>query len=279
MMVSVLVLTFNEEINLPACLNALTWCDDIVVLDSGSTDATVEIAKMHGARILTRPFDTFAAQRNYGLDHGQFRNCWVLHLDADEVATDEFRDALVGLSPADGIDAYQVPAKMMFFGLWLKHSGMFPTYQVRLGHRDNLRFKQVGHGQQEDLPPHRVGVFSEAYLHYSFSHGLRPWLEKHVRYAADEAALILATRSSPERNNPLTLALGGSTALRRRAKLIAASLPLYLRPPARFIYNYIWRQGFRDGKAGFVYAVMLSVFEGMIAILVYEEIFRRRRRN
>lgn len=268
MQVSILLLTYNEAANLPRCLEALTWCDDIVVIDSGSTDETVEIAKAAGARVLTRPFDNFANQRNFGLNEGEMKHEWVLHLDADEVATREFIDALAALEPTDGIDAYNVPSKTMLFGQWLRHAGMWPTYQVRLGHRERLRFKQVGHGQREDLPAERVGTFDVPYLHYSFSHGMRRWLEKHVRYAADEAELILEERARSGAAEDGE----GATSARRRAKARAAHLPLCLRPLARFVYVYLFRQGFRDGRAGFAYAFMLSVYEGMTAVMAYEKL-------
>src|SRR4051812_49538442 len=109
MKVSVLILTFNEAENLPTCLEALSWCDDIVVLDSGSTDETVAVSRSYGARVLIRPFATFADQRNWGLDHGALCHEWVLHLDADEVLTDAFYNALVALTPPDSINAYRVP--------------------------------------------------------------------------------------------------------------------------------------------------------------------------
>lgn len=267
--VSVLILTYNEEATLPECLAALDWCDDIVVLDSGSTDATLAIAAHFGARVLTRSFDTFADQRNFGLDHGAFKYDWVLHLDSDEVVTPEFKVALSQLLPKPDIDAYYVPSKLILFGQWLRRSGMYPTYQARLGHRDRLRFIQVGHGQRESLPASRLGVFSEPYLHYSFAHGLRHWLEKHIRYAHDEAQLIIATRACNGEVD--TNDSRGGTGLRRRVKLLAARyLPLPLRPFSRFIYVYLWRRGFLDGRAGLAYAIMLSVFEGMTATLAME---------
>lgn len=269
MNVSILILTHNEAANLPACLDALAWCNDILVIDSGSTDDTVEIARQRGARILTRPFDDFAGQRNFGLQVGNFRHDWILHLDADEIVTEDFLAALKALPETAEVDAWRVPFKTIFFGKWLKHAGMWPTYQVRLGHAQRLRFVQVGHGQREDLPPERVGEFPEALLHYSFSHGLRRWLDKHVRYAADEAAVIVA---EPQQPGALRAMLFGvdRTTRRRGAKAVAAGLPLFARPLARFIYVYLIRRGFIDGGPGFVYAVMLSVYEAMTALLVYE---------
>jgi hypothetical protein len=269
MKVSCLILTYNEASNIEACLTALNWCDDVLVLDSGSTDATVPIARNLGARVLDRQFDDFAGQRNFGLDQGEFRHEWVLHLDADEVVTQEFTAALDRLVAQPGIDAYLVPSKMMLFDRWLKHAGMYPVYQVRLGHRDRLRFKQVGHGQREDLPPHRVGMFNEPYLHYSFSHGMSAWLGKHIRYARDEATLLLDYRDLTSGDS---LDGNGASGRRRLLKAAAAHLPVTLRPILRFLYVYIIKQGFRDGRAGFAYAAMLAVYEGMTALFVLEKL-------
>jgi glycosyltransferase involved in cell wall biosynthesis len=271
MKVSTLILTYNEARNLPACLSALAWCDDILVIDSGSTDETVSIAERHGARILTRPFDTFAGQRNYGLEHGDFRHEWVLHLDADEVVTPEFVSVLDAFTPDADKEAWRVPSKTMLFGRWLRYAGMWPAYQVRLGHAQRLRFVQVGHGQREDLPPERVGTFAEPYLHYSFSHGMRRWLEKHVIYARAEAEVLLAERGQKGQWSRL-FGAKDRTERRRAAKSLAAALPLTLRPIARFAYIYFLRMGFRDGRRGLAYAVMLSVYEGMIAIFAMESI-------
>lgn len=269
MKVSALLLALNEERNLPACLEALSWCDDIVVVDSGSTDETVAIAKKFGARVLVRRFDNFASQRNWGLENGEFRHDWVLHLDADEVSTPQFEQALASLEPPHDIDAYQVPSKTMFFGIWLRRAGMWPSYQVRLGRRDILRFVQVGHGQREDLPDERVGVFPEAYLHFSFSRGLAAWLKQHLRYAEDEVEQMCKTRfgsgAQPNRG-------GGVTAGRRNLKGMVSRLPLTLRPLLKFCYVYFVRLGFLEGKRGFAYAFMLGVYEGMIAIIAMDRL-------
>ena len=272
MKVSILLLTFNEEQNLPSCLASLSWCEDIVVVDSGSTHKTTEIAKAHGARVLTRPFDDFAGQRNWGLDNGGFRNHWVLHLDSDEIVTPDFVASIKEVTPAAGIDAYRIPSKMMLFNQWIRFAGMYPTYQVRLGHRERLRFIQVGHGQREDLPGDRVATFSVPYLHYSFSHGLFGWLQKHVRYARDEAALILELRRNGSAGAGGESSGDDDTSRRRAAKAKAARLPVMLRPLLRFIYIYFLKQGFRDGRAGLAYAFMLSIYEGMTAIFVLEAV-------
>ena len=152
---------------------------------------------------------------------------------------------------------------------------MWPSYQVRLGHKSRLRFKQIGHGQREAVAAERVGRFDEPYLHYSFSHGMRRWLEKHLRYAADEAAVFLTQRA--EGGTFIRIFTGRNRTLRRRAlKSFSSWLPLALRPLARFFYVYLWRRGFLDGRAGLIYAVMLSVYEGMICVLVYEQLMTRK---
>lgn len=270
MKVSVLLLTYNEAANLPPCLGALSWCDDIVVVDSGSTDGTTEIAARFGARVLTRPFDDFAAQRNFGLDAGEFRNEWVLHLDADEVVTPAFAEAISRLPPQPDIYGWRVPFKVMFLGRWLRHAAMWPGYQVRLGHVKQLRFVEVGHGQRETLPETSIAAFPEPLVHYPFSHGLKHWFEKHLRYAAAEADLIVKHRRD-EATLISVLKERDAVARRRKAKTLALRLPPLLRPILRFIYVYILRRGFLDGLPGFVYSVMLSIYEAMMAVLVFEK--------
>ncbi|MBH5322435.1 glycosyltransferase family 2 protein [Aurantiacibacter sediminis] len=263
MKVSVLLLTYNEEINIERCLASLDWCDDIWAIDSGSTDRTLEMLKQGGVKVLHRPFDNFANQRNFGLDEADWKHDYVLHLDADEESTPVFREQIEDLSASDAVDAWNVPSKTILLGQWLKHAGMYPSYQVRLGHRERLRFVQVGHGQREDLPADRVGTLNVPYNHYNFSHGMQKWLEKHVRYARDEAEEL----SHAQRQDEAGLATGG----RRRLKQIANKLPPALRPAFRFIYVYFVRRGFLDGKAGLAYALMMATYEGMIGSFVFEQ--------
>lgn len=268
MKASTLILVYNEAANLPRCLEALSWCDDIVIIDSGSSDNSVDIAKSYGARVLVRKFDNFANQRNFGIVNGELKHDWILHLDADEVTTPEFIKALKELNPPDDIISYHVPSKLMLGEQWLKYSGMYPAYQVRLGRTKGLRFIQYGHGQREDTPSDQVGFFPEAYLHYNFSHGLKRWFGKHVQYAEDEAFEIMKSAQAQPAENSLS---GGKVARRRFLKKIAGKLPVTLRPVARFFYIYILRRGFLDGKAGLQYALMISCYEGMMASFLIDK--------
>src|ERR1041385_176501 len=216
-MISVLILTYNEQVNLPRCLDAVSWSDDVLVLDSFSTDGTKEIALEKGARVEQRAFDHFAGQRNYGLDHGSLKHEWVLHLDADEIVTPPLRDELLSVSGSTSLNAFRLASKMMFQDRWLKFAGMYPAYQVRFGRRGRLRFKMGGHGQRETLSHDEVGTLKEPLLHFSFSKGLEDWYARHRRYAMAEAEENLSSLSDP-RFSLAGLFASDATARRRALK-------------------------------------------------------------
>lgn len=264
---SILILTLNEEKNLPSCLKSIQWCDDIVILDSYSTDDTLNIAQANRLRIYQRRFDDFASQRNFAHDKIPFKHDWVFHLDADEVFTEALRQEIEEKIKDSKHDAYLVPAKIIFLQRWLRYAGMYPTYQVRLGKTDKLRFKQVGHGQKEDIPMDRIGVLNAPYIHYNFSNGLYSWFERHNKYSSEEAFNAWQYRH--------TKALKWSRLLttdtyRRRQVLRQISYRLPGRPLLRFIYMYILRLGFLDGRPGLMYCALMALYEFMIAIKMEE---------
>lgn len=267
-MISILILTFNEAFNLPACLAAVRWADDILVIDSFSTDDTVAIARAAGAKVLQHPFVNFAEQRNFGLQAGGLKHEWVLHLDADEIVTEEFRAEMAAVIQAGQHDAYRVPSKMIFRGRWLKYSGMYPTYQVRLGRREALKFTQVGHGQRETLPAERLGTFRAALWHYSFAKGMADWVERHNRYSTDEARHFLATQTGPAMDWPGLFNLHDGVRRRRALKHLAFNLPC--RPLLRFLYMYLLKRGFLDGAAGFHYCCLLAFYEYLVSLKIAE---------
>ncbi len=266
--VSVVILTLNEESHLPACLASLTGIDDIVVLDSGSTDRTAEIATAAGARVVVNPFLDFATQRNFAHDKISFRHPWVFHLDADETMTPELLAEWAAL-PADApFDGYYVAPRMMFHGHWLKRCTDYPAWQARCVRVETFRFVQVGHGQRE-APDMRMGFLKAAYLHDISAPDLAEWDAKHRGYARKEAA-----RSFVERRNMgiiLRMPVSSSALERRRAlKLLSYLMPF--RPFLRFVYQYILRGGFLDGSGAFRYCLLLSRYERFAA----EELARLR---
>ena len=276
MNVSVQILTYNEAENLPRCLKALEGFDDIWILDSGSNDETVDIAKSAGVQVLVRSFDDFANQRNYGLQNANFKHEWVLHLDADEVVTPELKAELVSLDETLAKDGYFIASRLMLGQRWLRHSGMYPSYQARLGHAKRFYFVQSGHGQREGIPAEKMGHLKHSYLHYNFSHGLKRWFQKHVQYAEDEANQIIRNRIAEHSAQSANVSGSDEVSKRRKLKSLSEKLPSVLRPFARFIYIYILRKGFLDGYAGLQYAFMISVYEGMIAVfLMFEKMNRR----
>ena len=260
-MFSVLILTRNEEQNLPDCLASVKWCDDIVVLDSLSTDRTVVVARNAGARVVERPFDDFAAQRNYALDKIPFRHAWVFHLDADERFTESLRRECEAVIAADQQSGFLVPSKLMFMDKWLRWSGMYPVYQMRLMKLGEIRFIQTGHGQREADAKRGVGKLREPYLHYNFSKGLDDWREKHERYSTREAEESLQERQDGQID---WRDLGGTDPVARRRALKRLSMRLPCRPTLRFLYMYVFRLGFLDGQPGLMYCRLLATYEKMI---------------
>jgi glycosyltransferase involved in cell wall biosynthesis len=267
-MISILILTCNEAANLPACLAALQWTDDILVVDSHSTDNTVAVARAAGARVLQNRFVNFAEQRNFGIEHGGLKHEWVLHLDADEVVGPEFVAEMLQAIQTGDLDAYRVPSKMIFQGRWLKHSGMYPTYQVRLGRREKLRFVQVGHGQREDLPPERMGTLHHALLHYSFSKGMADWVVRHNRYSTDEARHFVNEVAGQPMDWGGLCGLGDGVRRHRALKRLAFYLPF--RPGFRFFYLFFLRRGFLDGRAGFQYCQLIAFYDFLVALKITE---------
>jgi len=271
-MFSVLVLTLNEERNLPRCLASAAGCDDLVVLDSGSIDGTAAIARAAGARVLTRPFDNFAGQRNYAQRTIAFRHPWVFHLDADEQFTPElFAECRArAADPAADLDGYLVAPKMLWQGRWIPHCTDFPAYQARFVRAPEFVFVEVGHGQREG-PAMRLGRMQASYLHDLSAGGEAEWLAKHHRYARAEAEHHFQTAGTG--GERLWAGLFAREPLRRRRALKRLSYALPARPVLRFVYQYILRGGFLDGSAGLHYCRLLARYEGFTA-----DALRQRRR-
>jgi glycosyltransferase involved in cell wall biosynthesis len=257
-MFSVLILTLNEERNLADCIKSVKWCDDIVVLDSLSTDRTVQVAETAGVRLFQRQFDDFASQRNFALDEIPFKHSWVFHLDADERFTEPLRRECETAIAEDQRSGFLVPSKLMFMDKWLRWSGMYPVYQMRLMKLGEIRFIQKGHGQREADATRGVGTLGNPYLHYNFSKGLDDWRKKHDQYSTREAQESLQER----RIRWGDLRAGDPVARRRALKQLSMRLPC--RPMLRFLYMYVLRLGFLDGQAGLVYCRLVSSYEAMI---------------
>ena len=271
MNVSVLILTLNEEINLQRCLASLNWCDDVVVLDSGSMDGTMEIAGRMGARVFRRAFDNYSNQRNYGLTEISYKNPWLLMVDADEVIppnlVDEIRKA-ISEDDAD-ICLYRLRRKDHFLGGWIRRSSGYPTWFGRLMRIGRVRVEREIN--EEYVTDGRVALLKGHLLHYPFSKGIAAWIEKHNRYSTMEAELISTEGAAITTFSDLFTA---DPALRRRAqKSLLYRMPG--RPLLVFLLLYLARGGFRDGRAGLTFCLLRSYYEFMIDFKAREIRLRR----
>lgn len=258
--VSAIVLCRNEAANLPRCLGALRACDEIVVVDDGSTDGSPEIAAAAGARVLRHPLRSFADQRNWAMAEGAVRHPWALHLDADEVVTSELLAELGERLPA--LHSNQVgffARKILLDDRWLRRSTDYPVYVARLVHRDGPRFEMGGHGEIVAVPPACAVYFRAPMLHYPFSRGWEDWRARHRRYAEAEATRIEAG-DADWRWSDLT----ASDPVRRRRAWRAASWRLPGRPLLRFLYMYLLRAGFLDGRPGWTFCRAMAWYEAEI---------------
>lgn len=273
MSISILILTKDEEVNLPLCLEAATWSDDVVVLDSGSSDRTVEIARSFGARVFERPWDNEPAQRGYSLTL-PFKYPWVYNPDADEVATPsliaEMRTTVA--NSANDAVCYRVRRKDMLMGRWLRHASLYPTWLPRLFRPDKIRFERlINMNYLADGPEGRL---REHMIHYSFNKGLAAWLEKHNAYSTAEASEAMRILTETKIDwRPLF----SRSAVERRKALKNLSFRMPMRPILRFLYNYIVRGGVLDGRAGLMYCRLVMMYEFMIDIKVQE--MRRREKG
>jgi glycosyltransferase involved in cell wall biosynthesis len=258
-MYSVVILTLNEERALPGCLASLRGHDDVVVLDSGSTDRTASLAEAAGAQLVTRAFDSFAGQRNYAQRAIAFRHRWVFHLDADERMTPALDAECRAAAARDDLDGFRAAPKMLFEGRWIRHCTDFPAYQARFVRAPEFAFVQVGHGQRE-APGLRLENLRESYLHDLSIYGREAWLAKHRGYARAEARTLLGGAEPGGWGR-----LASPDPLVRRRALKRLSLALPFRPALRFAYQYGLRGGFLDGGPGLRYCRLLARYEGYIA--------------
>lgn len=263
--ISVLILTKNEHQDLPGCLASVTWSDDVYVLDSQSTDNTVQIAEEAGAKVSVRPFDGYASQRNFGLQL-PFKHSWLLILDADEripagIASEiqEF----VNTAPTN-IAAARMRRRDIWWGRWLKHAQISPFYVrlVRVGrthYEREINEVLVVDGDIQDL--------TEPFDHYPFSKGLDHWISKHNVYSHMEAELIASGKVIYP---SWKVALFDSDFNERRSHQKAIFYRLPARPLIKFFYILVVRRAFLDGIAGLRYAILQAIYEYMIVLKVKE---------
>ena len=261
--ISVMILTLNEESNLPGCLSSVAWSDDIHIIDSFSTDSTLEIARSHGARIWQRSFDSFAGQQNWALQNVDWKYPWVFYLDADERCTLDLQQAMQSAirTPGETV-AFQIQRRDFFMGRWLKHVQASPFY-LRLFRPEKMSYRRLGHVISEpDGPTSRLHGYLD---HFPFSKGLDDWFNRHNFYSRQEAIQSHLDRDGAVKFSLMKALFSRDFHLRRQhQKGLFYSLPF--RPFIKFAYLLILKRGFLDGRAGFTYAKLMSMYESMILV-------------
>jgi len=274
MSVSVFIQTLNEEQNLPRCLDSVRWSDDIVVLDSISTDKTEQIVKSYSCRFYQRPYEGRANNQNWAVENIEFKHPWVYYSDADEVVPAELRDEILQVTsdPNRPEVAYRVRFKNMLHGKWIKRSSLYPSWIPRLWRPEKIRWKRAANPVAIIDGP--VGYLQNHFLHYSFNKGFHAWFEKHNKYSSHEAEEVIRELDHGHVDWAGLIAVDPA---RRRQSLKRLSFRLPCRPFVRFAYMYVLKRGFLDGRAGLTYCTLLSIYEYMICCKV-KELRRREKR-
>lgn len=277
--VSVLIPAKNEQANLPACLESLSRADEVFVVDSQSSDRSVEIAKIYGANVVQFYFNNrWPKKKNWSLENLPFRNEWVLIVDGDERIPPELWDEIAVAIQNSNYDGYYLNRKVFFLGKWIRYGGKYPDWNLRLfkhakGRYENLKTEDIRNTGDNEVHEHvilngTVGYLKNDMLHIDFR-DIYHWLERHNRYSNWEARVYLNLLNNKDDSGTIGANLFGSAVQRKRfLKKLWVRLPF--KPTLRFILSYIIRLGFLDGKAGYIYARLLSQYEYQIGVKLYE---------
>lgn len=273
--ISILILTKNEQQDLPGCLESVAWSDDIHVYDSMSTDDTAAIAVKFGAKVTTRDYGENklvfggdeAAHRNWGLKNIPFKYSWVFVIDADERMTPALVEAVKeAVAQPNGNVAFSIQRRDFFLGTWLKHVQTSPFY-MRLFRPEKIHYERLIN--PVSVPDGTVGVATGYLDHFPFSKGMGHWVDRHNSYSRFEAQQIAENRAKGG-SFSLTKALTAPDFHERRYHQKELFYRLPLRPVVKFLLLYIGKRGFLDGRAGLTYAMLQSIYEYFIVLKTRE---------
>ncbi len=277
--ISVLIPAKNEQVNLPACLENVARADEVFVVDSQSSDRTVEIAKSYGAKVVQFYFNgRWPKKKNWSLENLPFRNEWVLIVDCDERITPELWDEIATAIQNPKYDGYYLNRKVFFLGRWIRYGGKYPDWNLRLfkykkGRYENLNTEEIPNTGDNEVHEHVILEGSISYLKNDMLHidfrDIYHWLERHNRYSNWEARVYFNLLNGADDSGTIGANLFGDAVQRKRfLKKLWVRLPF--KPTLRFILFYIIRLGFLDGKAGYIYGRLLSQYEYQIGVKLYE---------
>jgi glycosyltransferase involved in cell wall biosynthesis len=271
MPVSVFIQTLNEEDNLPRCLKSLAWSDDIVVLDSYSTDRTEEIARSAGAGFYQRKYDGRANNQNWAVENIDFKYPWVYQSDADETVSEELANEIAAVTADTSREevVYWVRFKNMLHGRWIKRSGMYPIWVPRLWKPDKIRWERGANPRA--IIDGTAGHLKEHFVHHTLSKGFEQWFAKQNKTSTYEAQ---ETIKELKYGRIDWSGLISRDPVKRRHALKRLSFRMPCRPLLMFMYIYLLRRGFLDGRPGFTYCMLQTIEEYQICCKV-REFYRR----
>tara|TARA_R110000751_G_scaffold68236_2_gene138899 strand:+ start:9639 stop:10502 length:864 start_codon:yes stop_codon:yes gene_type:complete len=245
--ITVAIITYNEEVNLPFTLRNIDgFAQDVVILDSGSSDNTIDIATSFGARVFHRDFDNFSSQRKHLLNNIQFKTTWILVLDADEILTNELKEEILSILPSSDKDAYFMKRRFYWMGEWVKR-GYYPTNLLRLGKVGLINCDDREINEHMICSTNLVGQLNHDFIDQNHK-GLKEWVDKHNQYSDREAdALFLVDPNS------YSLLNGQYSRKRWIRKNIWNNLPPVIRPFFYFFYRFVIKMGFLDGPKVAIY--------------------------
>ncbi len=271
-MFSIFILTHNEVLDIAACIESAALCDDVIVVDSFSSDRTAEIATEMAqiypqVRVVQHAFESHGKQRTWMLRNIASKYSWAYILEADERMTPALFAECKAATCAGDRAGYYVAERVMFMNKWIKHSTQYPRYQLRLLDKAHVWFDDYGHTEREVIEGSH-GFLKETYPHYTCGKGFSRWIEKHNRYSTDEARETV--RQLAGGRVSWHSLLGGKSEVERRRALKDLSLRVPFRPLVRFVYMYFFLGGVLDGRAGFTWCVLQAFYEYLILLKVWE---------
>ncbi len=285
--VSVVIPVLNEERNIAPCIDSVRWADEIFVVDSGSRDKTVALADDLGAEVVHFRYQPGGPRKkNWSLDHLPFRNEWVLLIDADERITPELEREIRQLfHQGPTCRGYYLNRMHLFLGRWLRYGGNYPSWNLRLLRCDAGRYEKLGTedlSSAGDVEVHEhilldgpAGYLQAPMLHQDFK-DLSHFIDRHNRYSTWDARMRQVLLRGGDQVDSIPARLFGSPVERKRwLKRLWVRLPA--KPILRFLYMYVLRGGFLDGKAGFLYCVFKGIQEFHISAKMDEEKLNRQR--
>lgn len=269
--ISVIILTYNEEKNIEKCLKSVYgWVDEIFVVDSFSTDRTLEIAKKYTDKIFQHEFINYSEQRNWAQKNLPLKNEWVFHIDADEWVSEELKEELFN-NFKDGefgrYDGFLVPRKTIFYGRWIKHGGHFPRYHLRIFKKDKGKCERREYDQHFFVEGKVKRL--EGSIINDLTQNISDFVKKHIRWAEFEAKSMIKSKKEGE----ITPSLKGNPIQRMRwlRENLYGKMPLFLRPALYFFYRYFIRTGFLDGIEGLIFHFLQGFwFRFMVDVKIWE---------